>query len=183
MLGKWHVTPLTESGATGPFDGGPLGRGFGRSYGFLGSGTYQYCTEPVMGNTGIDPPRSFATRYHLTANLVDQSIRFLVGHVAERPDTPWLLWLALGATHAPHQAPLHLIKSYNEILKNCWDVERVRRVTRQKYIGIVPNQTVLPRRRDGVGPSTRHNLDEQLLFTHMQSAFAAMPDYADQTPG
>src|SRR5712691_4390276 len=26
MVGKWHVTPLTESGATGPFDGWPLGR-------------------------------------------------------------------------------------------------------------------------------------------------------------
>ena len=24
MVGKWHVTPLTESGATGPFDGWPL---------------------------------------------------------------------------------------------------------------------------------------------------------------
>ena len=28
MLGKWHVTSLTETGATGPFDGWPLGRGF-----------------------------------------------------------------------------------------------------------------------------------------------------------
>ncbi len=25
MLGKWHVTPLTESGPTGPFDGWPSG--------------------------------------------------------------------------------------------------------------------------------------------------------------
>ena len=28
MIGKWHVTPLTEAGSTGPFDGWPLGRGF-----------------------------------------------------------------------------------------------------------------------------------------------------------
>lgn len=33
--GKWHVTPLTESGPTGPFDGWPLARGFDRFYGFL----------------------------------------------------------------------------------------------------------------------------------------------------
>jgi arylsulfatase A-like enzyme len=26
MVGKWHVTTLTEAGATGPFDGWPLGR-------------------------------------------------------------------------------------------------------------------------------------------------------------
>ena len=25
MVGKWHVTPLTETGPTGPFDGWPLG--------------------------------------------------------------------------------------------------------------------------------------------------------------
>ncbi len=35
MVGKWHVTPLTEAGTTGPFDGWPLGRGFDRFYGFM----------------------------------------------------------------------------------------------------------------------------------------------------
>src|SRR5262249_31794972 len=33
MVGKWHVTPLTEAGSTGPFDGRPLARGFDRFYG------------------------------------------------------------------------------------------------------------------------------------------------------
>ena len=35
MVGKWHVTPLSEGGATGPFDGWPLGRGFDHYYCFL----------------------------------------------------------------------------------------------------------------------------------------------------
>jgi arylsulfatase A-like enzyme len=47
MVGKWHVTPLTESGATGPFDGWPLGRGFDRFYGFLDAETDQYAPEPM----------------------------------------------------------------------------------------------------------------------------------------
>jgi arylsulfatase A-like enzyme len=42
MVGMWHVTPLTESGATGPFDGWPLRRGFDRFYGFLDAETDQY---------------------------------------------------------------------------------------------------------------------------------------------
>src|SRR6266446_6101684 len=75
MIGKWHVTPLTEAGATGPFDGWPLARG-----------------------------------YDLTADLIDQSIQFLAGHIAERPKAPWLLWLAFGACHAPHQAPSEIIR-------------------------------------------------------------------------
>jgi arylsulfatase len=42
MLGKWHVTPLTETGPSGPFDGWPLGRGFDRFYGFMDAETDQY---------------------------------------------------------------------------------------------------------------------------------------------
>ncbi len=62
MVGKWHVTPLTESGATGPFDGWPLGRGFDRFYGFLDAETDQYAPELVSDNTHIDPPGTYADR-------------------------------------------------------------------------------------------------------------------------
>ncbi len=84
MLGKWHVTPLTESGATGPFDGWPLGRGFDRFYGFMDAETDQYAPELVRDNTHIDPPGTFADGYHLTADLVDQAIRFIADHIADR---------------------------------------------------------------------------------------------------
>jgi arylsulfatase A-like enzyme len=180
MLGKWHVTPLTESGATGPFDGWPLGRGFDRFYGFLDAETDQYAPELVLDNSSIDPPGTFASGYHLTADLVDQSIRFLAGHIAEQPDAPWLLWLALGATHAPHQAPADLIKSYDTIFSKGWDAERDRRLTQQKALGIVPESTRLPPRNDGVEAWTNHSPDEQHLFTRLQSAFAGMLDHADQ---
>ena len=62
MVGKWHVTPLTESGATGPFDGWPLGRGFDRFYGFLDAETDQFAPELVSDNTHIDPPGTYAER-------------------------------------------------------------------------------------------------------------------------
>ncbi|MCX6516438.1 MAG: sulfatase-like hydrolase/transferase, partial [Actinobacteria bacterium] len=47
MIGKWHVTPLTETGPTGPFDGWPLARGFDRFYGFLDAETDQFSPEVV----------------------------------------------------------------------------------------------------------------------------------------
>ena len=109
MVGKWHVTPLTESGATGPFDGWPLGRGFDRFYGFLDAETDQYAPELVCDNTHIDPPGTYASGYHLTADLIDQAIRFIGDHIAAQPDLPWLTWVALGACHAPHQAPADII--------------------------------------------------------------------------
>jgi arylsulfatase A-like enzyme len=180
MVGKWHVTPLTEAGATGPFDGWPLGRGFDRFYGFMDAETDQYAPELILDNSSIDARGTFESGYHLTADLVDQSIRFLAGHAAEKPDAPWLLWLALGACHAPHQAPFELIKSYDAVFKHGWDVERDRRIARQKTLGIVPGSTRLPPRNDGVQAWVTHSADEQRFFTRLQSAYAAMLDHADQ---
>ena len=65
-----------KSGATGPFDGWPLGRGFDRFYGFLDAETDQYAPELVRDNTPIDAAGTFATGYHLTSDLVDQAIRY-----------------------------------------------------------------------------------------------------------
>lgn len=183
MLGKWHVTPLTESGSTGPFDGWPLGRGFDRFYGFLDAETDQYAPELVRDNSSIEPPGTFAGGYHLTADLVDQAIGFLAGHIAERPDDPWLLWLAFGATHAPHQAPAELIRSYDAVFRDGWDAERDRRIARQKQLGIVPESTRLPPRNDGVKPWAEHSAEEQRFFIRLQSAFAGMLDHADQHIG
>ena len=156
-----HVTPLTESGSTGPFDGWPLGRGFDRYYGFLDAETDQYAPELVLDNSSIGPPGTFESGYHLTADLIDKSIRFLAGHVAEEPETPWLLWLALGATHAPHQAPRPLIESYDAVFAPGWDEERQRRIARQKTMGIVPEAARLPPRNDGVRAWTDHTADER----------------------
>jgi arylsulfatase len=180
MVGKWHVTPLTEAGATGPFDGWPLGRGFDRFYGFMDAETDQYAPELVIDNSSIDPPGSFESGYHLTSDLIDRSIRFLADHAAEQPEAPWLLWLALGACHAPHQAPFELIKSYDETFRDGWDAERDRRFARQKAMGIVPETTRLPPRNPGVQAWQSHRADEHRVFTRLQSAYAAMLDHADR---
>ena len=180
MVGKWHVTPLTESGATGPFDGWPLGRGFDRFYGFLDAETDQYAPELVSDNTHIAPPGTYESGYHLTADLVDQSIRFIADHIADRPDLPWLTWLAFGACHAPHQAPAGIIKGYDELFIHGWDVEREQRLARQKAMGLVPQGTLMPPRNDGVKAWDEHSDDEQRVFTRLQSAFAGMLDHADR---
>ena len=180
MVGKWHVTPLTESGATGPFDGWPLGRGFDRFYGFLDAETDQYAPELVSDNTHIDPPGTYADGYHLTWDLVDQAIRFIGDHIADRPDLPWLTWLAFGACHAPHQAPADIIKGYDPLFAHGWDVEREQRLERQKAMGLVPSDTKMPARNDGVKAWDEHGEDERRVFTRLQSAFAGMLDHADR---
>ena len=77
--------------------------------------TDQYAPELVRDNTPIDPPGTFATGYHLTSDLVDQGIRYIADHVGDNEKTPWLMWLAFGACHAPHQAPFDLIRKYDAL--------------------------------------------------------------------
>ncbi|MBL8674897.1 MAG: arylsulfatase [Rhodospirillales bacterium] len=180
MVGKWHVTPLTETGPSGPFDGWPLGRGFDRYYGFMDAETDQYAPELVRDNTPVDPPGTFADGYHLTADLVDQSIRYIADHTADKPDAPWLLWLGFGACHAPHQAPADLIRHYDGVFAGGWDAERERRLARQIEMGIVPPGTKLPPRNDRVQAWAEHGADERRLFTRLQAAYAAMLDHADR---
>src|SRR6202048_4454033 len=169
-----------SAGTIGPFDGWPLGRGFDRYYGFMDAETDQYAPELMRDNTSIAPSGSYQTGYHLTEDLVDQSIRFVAEHIAGRPDQPWLTWLAFGACHAPHQAPRDLIMHYDSVFAEGWDVERERRLKRQKQMGLVPQDTRLPPRNDGVKPWTEHSADEHRVFTRQQAALAAMLDHADR---
>ena len=180
MLGKWHVTSLTETGPTGPFDGWPLGRGFDRFYGFMDAETDQYAPELVRDNTPIDAPAGYRDGYHLTEDLTDQAIRFIAEHQANAPDKPWLTWLAFGACHAPHQAPRDLILKYDAVFQHGWDEERERRLARQKALGVVPQSTRMPPRNDHVRPWADHTPDERRLFTRLQGAYAAMLDHADR---
>ena len=131
LVGKWHVTRLTETGPTGPFDGWPLGRGFDRYYGFLDAETDQYSPELVRDNTHVTAPGDHSTGYHLTADLVDEAIGYLAGHVGAIPDDPWFLMVAPGACHAPHQAPRDLIDKYTERFEKGWDQTRDDRLARQ----------------------------------------------------
>jgi arylsulfatase len=61
-----------------------------------------------------------------------------------------------------------------------WDVEREQRMARQKAMGLVPPQTKLPPRNDGVKAWDEHGAEEKRVFTRLQSAFAGMLDHADR---
>ncbi|HVR48787.1 MAG TPA: arylsulfatase [Pseudorhodoferax sp.] len=180
MVGKWHVTPVSETGPGGPYDGWPLRRGFDRFYGFLDAETDQYSPELVQDNTLIAAPGSYESGYHLTEDLVDQTIRMIADHQADRPRQPWFSLLALGACHAPHQAPRALIDHYAERFTQGWDAERARRLARQIALGVVPPGTELPERNPGVPAWDQLPPEQRRLFTRLQAAYAAMLDHADQ---
>ncbi len=180
LTGKWHVTPLTETGPTGPYDGWPLQRGFDRYYGFLDAETDQYAPELVYDNHHVDPPGTYEDGYHLSIDVVDKAIEFLKDHRAGVPGSPWLTWVAFGACHAPHQAPKDIIDQYEPVFAKGWDVTRQERLARQIELGVVLEGTELPPRNDHVKPWNEHTADEQRVFVRLQAAYAAMLDHADR---
>ena len=178
-VGKWHVTPLTETGATGPFDGWPLGRGFDRFYGFLDAETDQYSPELVRDNSHVEAPGNYESGYHFTEDLFDNAITYLKSHQAAIPNTPWMMMAMPGACHAPHQAPSELIDKYDERFAKGWDQTRMDRLARQIELGIVPAGTVLPERNVMVQPWDDLPAEEQRLYTRLAAAYAAMLEHAD----
>src|SRR5581483_3310580 len=104
--GKWHLAPMEECSAAGPHTNWPLQKGFDRFYGFLQGETDQFHPELTSDNGHIDPPARPEDGYHVSEDIVDQATGWIGDLQSIRPDRPFFLYLAFGATHAPHQAPL-----------------------------------------------------------------------------
>jgi len=141
-VGKWHLTNIAHYGAAGPQDNWPLGRGFGRWYGFHGALTDQWNPELYQDNRPIHlHPRE---TYHLSTDLVDHTIADLRDHKTSAPHRPFLLYLAFGACHFPHHVPREFIEKYRGRYDIGWDAVRATRSERQHKLGIVPGATLHP---------------------------------------
>jgi len=181
--GKWHLCPMAEATASGPFRNWPLQKGFDRFYGFLQGETDQFYPELSKDNHFIDPPRTPEEGYHVSEDLVDQSIAWLRDQVSLTPEKPFFLYLAFGATHAPHQSPKAYRDKYRGRFNAGWDAARESWFARQKALGIIPADTELAPHNPGVKPWAELSDKEQLFAARLQEAFAAMLDHTDAQIG
>jgi len=184
-VGKWHLAPMEQCSAAGPFDQWPLARGFDRFYGFMEGETDQFHPELVADNHPVDPPASSGGTpgYHLSEDLVDQALRMISDSVGVRPDRPFFCYLAFGATHAPHQAPPEHLAKYRGRFDEGWDVVRERWFARQLERGVVPAGTRLAPRNPGVDPWDDLPEAQRRLAARLQEAFAAFLDHTDAQLG
>lgn len=178
-VGKWHLAGTEEYGAAGPFSNWPLGKGFNRWYGFHGALADQYHPELYVDNHAIH--FDAAPDYHLTEDLVDQSIGMVRDHLVSGADRPFFLYLAPGACHWPHHAPKEFMERYRGRYDQGWDVIRKARVHKQIDLGIVPPTTELAERNPGVQPWSEVQADDDLvrLSTRLQEAYAAFLEHTD----
>jgi arylsulfatase A-like enzyme len=178
-VGKWHLTPATQMSAGSPRDKWPLGRGFDRYYGFMGGETDQYHPELVCDNQPIEPPRTPEEGYHLTEDLADHAIRYVADLRGTSPSTPFLLWFAPGACHAPHQAPKDYIERYRGQFDQGWDQWRHEVFDRQVASGLLPVGTQLSERPSWVPAWDSLSVDEQHLAARMMEVYAGFLSHTD----
>jgi arylsulfatase A-like enzyme len=182
-VGKWHLCPMVDASAAGPYDQWPLQRGFDRYYGFLEGETDQFHPELVYDNHAVDPPATPEEGYHLSEDLVDHAIGFIHDTHSIRPDRPFFTYLAFGAMHAPHQAPAAYLDRYRGRFDDGWDAARARWFARQMELGVLPEGTELAPRNPGVEPWDSLPLNQKRLAARLQEAFAAFLEHTDKQIG
>ncbi len=182
-VGKWHLTPMMEASPAGPFENWPLQRGFDRFYGFMQGETDQFFPELTCDNHPIDPPYGPEEGYHISEDLVDQSMALIRDQKSIWPNQPFFLYLAFGATHAPHQAPRKFIEKYRGRFDAGWDATREEWYKRQLEMGIIPPGTKLAPRNKGVRRWDRLSENQKKFALRLQEAFAGFLDHTDHQIG
>lgn len=182
-IGKWHLTPLSQCSAAGPFDRWPLGRGFERFYGFMGGDTSQYYPDLVYDNHQVQPPATPEQGYHLTEDLVDRAIEFIADAKQVAPDKPFFTYFCTGAMHAPHQAPREWADKYKGMFDDGWDVYRENVHKKQLELGVLPPGTQLSAHDPDVQDWEKLSADERRLYARMMEVFAGFLEHTDHHIG
>jgi len=178
-VGKWHLAPSGTINAAGPYDQWPMGRGFERYYGFLESHTSQWYPDLVSGTTRISPPSTPEQGYHLSKDLVNQSIQYISDGKSLEPDKPFFLYLAFGAGHWPHHVPQAYIEKYRGKFDMGWDAMRNITLAREKELGVVPENTDLAPRDQWVKAWDSLTADEKKVYARLAEVHAAYIDFTD----
>ena len=182
-VGKWHLTPRDQRSPSGPFDNWPLGKGFEHYYGFLGGDANHWAPELVRDNSYVDPPRTPDEGYHLSEDLADEAIARLRELRRNQPARPFLMWLALGATHAPHHVTPEWSDPYRGQFDAGWDAWRHATLERQIRLGIVPPGTELPTPSAHVPDWDSLDDDRRRLYARMMEVYAGFLTHADAQIG
>lgn len=177
-VGKYGLTPDEDASDAGPFDRWPLGKGFDHFFGFLGSATDQYKPDLVEDNAHVKPDGR-----HLNEQITDKAISFIDRQQQAKSGKPFFLYYAPGATHSPHQVATAWSDLYKGKFDKGWDVFREEVFNRQKKLGIVPANAVLPERNQNIKAWNKLTVEEKKLYTRFMEVYAGYLTYTDHEVG
>lgn len=180
-FGKWHQTPDWEVSQSGPFDRWPTGEGFEKFYGFQGGETDQF--EPTLYDGTTPIMRPAGDNYHLTDDIVDQSIKWIRAQKSVTPDKPFFAYLATGGIHAPIQVPKEYIDRYRGQFNQGWDKMREEILARQKRLGVIPRDTKLTPRPSQLPAWDSLTPDQKTFASRQMEAYVAFLAHTDDQLG
>jgi arylsulfatase A-like enzyme len=121
--------------------------------------------------------------YHLTEDLARRAAAWLQEQHAIRPERPFFVYLATGATHAPIHAPEAAIARFKGQFDHGWDEQRKLTFEKQKAMGIVPADTQLTPRPEALPAWDSLSADERRVASRLMEANAAFLAQADLQVG
>jgi arylsulfatase len=181
-FGKNHNVPDWQTSQAGPFNLWPVGLGFEYFYGFVGGDTNQWAPAIVENTRPIEPPHDDPD-YNFDVDMADKAISWLRMQKAMAPNKPFFAYYAPGTAHAPHHAPKEWIEKFKGKFDQGWDKQREMTLAKQKEMGIVPANTQLTTRSEGIDSWDSLNADEKKVFAHMMEVYAAALAHADHQMG
>lgn len=180
-IGKNHNTPSWETSAAGPFDRWANSLGFDYFYGFNAGDMNHW--DPILFENRNLVPKSPKPDYHLTEDLADRAIEWARRVTSIAPDRPYFLYVAPGANHSPHHAPREWIDRFKGQFDDGWDAYREATLARQKQLGVVPPETRLTSRSEGLPAWDSLNAGQKKVYARMMEVFAGYAAHVDHHMG
>ncbi|MEI8110748.1 MAG: arylsulfatase [Chitinophagia bacterium] len=180
-VGKWHLTPVAERTAAGPFNRWPTGRGFDEFYGFLESATDQYYPVLWEGHTPVKVDT--AAGVHFNTLITNRAIEYISQVKKAKPEKPYFLLFAPGAVHSPLQVDKSWIDKYKGVFDEGYDVYREKTLARQQQMGLVPAGVTLPNRPAQIPAWNSLDPLQQKVFARAMEAHAGFLSETDYEIG
>jgi len=180
-FGKYHETPPWEASVAGPFERWPTRSGFEKFYGFIGGETNQWAPLIYDGTTKVEIPHD--PNYFFTTDMTNRAVDWVKSQQALTPDRPFFMYYAPGATHAPHHVPRSWIEKYKGRFDQGWDQLREDTLARQKKLGVVPADTRLAPKPEGIKDWKDLTPAQRQLFARQMEVFAGFGEHTDREIG
>lgn len=168
MTGKWHL------------DKEPTDFGFQRYFGHLSGACNFFFGDNTFRLNG-EPWKVPATDFYTTVAKVDYALEFL--EEAREADTPFYLYVAFNAPHAPLHALPEDYAKYKGRYDEGWDTVRDARIAKQKELGLLPKDLEPSPRPSHVRAWSEMVKWQQDYEINRMVTLAAMIDRVDQEVG
>jgi arylsulfatase len=192
LSGKWHVSGRENGNEVSQ----PWQRGFEHSYN-VNNGSYfdqgDYLPDGATAEQKLavskrkrpyykdgQPVSLDPGSYYATDLITDNAVNYINEQTG---DKPFVLYLAYTAPHWPLHAQPEDIAKYKGVYDEGWDVIREKRFEKQKQLGIIPQNAVLPDNEDNNYKWASLSYDRRNEWVKKMEVYAAMIDRLDQGVG